>query len=192
MKIFETHCGDSIKSVIKNMLEVSKERNELVICEFNGAIAQINKYMSEEECYNLWNEALKIQSLAYRRSNEYKQTEIKREQEKIKDKETYDNLMNDFGKIDFTNKLEVLNWLKCITLLTDNSTINDKNYIIKNKFLELGYKSNVNCGKDYIRGDIENNYQYLIGQVLNGLQQAGAIHPILTELIPKFLEEYYK
>ena len=41
------------------MLEITKERNELVICEFNGAIAQINKYMSEEECYNLLNETLK-------------------------------------------------------------------------------------------------------------------------------------
>lgn len=192
MKIFESHCGYSVKSVIKNMLEIAKERNELVICEFNGAIAQINKYMSEEECYNLWNETLKIQSLAYRRSDEYKQIENRIKQERIKDKEMYDNLMNDFGKIDFTNKLEVLNWLKCIILLTDNSTINDKNYIIKNKFLELGYKSNVNCGKDYIKGDIENNYHYLIGQVLNGLQQSGAIHPILTVFIPKFLEEYYQ
>lgn len=192
MKISESHCGDDIKSIIKNMLEIAKERNELVVCEFNGAVAQINKHMSEEECYNLWTETLEIQGLAYRRSDECKQIEFKREQKRLKDKEMYDNLMIDFEKIDFTNKLEVLNWLKAITLLTDNSTINDKNYIIKNKFLELGYKSNINCGKDYIKGDIENNYQYLIGQVLNGLQQAGAIHPILTELIPKFLEEYYK
>lgn len=191
MEIFESHCGDNIKSVIKNMLELAKNSNELVICEFNGAIAQINKHMSEEECYNLWNETLKIQSLAYRKSDECKQIEIKRERERLKDKEMYDSLMGDFEKIDFTNKLEVLNWLKCITLLTDNSTINDKNYIIKNKFLELGYKSNVNCGKDYIKGDIENNYQYLIGQVLSGLQQVGAIHPILTVFIPKFIEEYY-
>lgn len=191
MKIFESRYGDNIKSVIKNMLDLAKNSNELVICEFNGVIAQVNKYMSEEECYNLLNEALKIRNLAYRRSNEYKQIEIRRNQERIKDKEMYDNLINDFEKIDFTNKLEVLNWLKCITPLTDNSTINDKNYIIKNKFLELGYKPNVKCEKDYINGDIENNYQYLIGQVLSGLQQVGAIHPILTVFIPKFIEEYY-
>ena len=93
MKIFESHCGDSIKSVIKNMLEIAKERNELVICEFNGAIAQINKYMSEEECYNLWNETLKIQSLAYRRSDEYKQIENRIKQVSNKVNELKENLL---------------------------------------------------------------------------------------------------
>ena len=86
MKIFESHCGDNVKNVIKNMSELAKNSNELVICEFNGVIIQINKYMSEEECYTLLNEALKIRSLAYRRSDEYKQIEIRRNQERIKDK----------------------------------------------------------------------------------------------------------
>lgn len=182
--------GQTIYTVIEEMVQLAKDTNDLVICEFNGIVIQATKYMSKEVVMDLYRHTKEAIWEAYYCSDEYFERRRLDEIKVMEKYEKYDMLMKDFEKLNFNDKFEVLNWIKSITLLTDMVEICRKNKEISDKFKDLRFVSGVNCGDAYIKGDIDNNYRYLIGQLISGIESTGYIHPIMTKFIEDFMKIY--
>ncbi|MDP1689811.1 MAG: hypothetical protein Q8L52_01230 [bacterium] len=88
-----------------------------------------------------------------------------------------DELIKHLDTLDFSDVGKVLEWCVAFEELSDTDverTVGDTNKIVA-KFAEHGYVPGMNTGAEYKEEDKENSAKYIIGQALDGLENAGFI-----------------
>jgi hypothetical protein len=137
-----------------------------------------------------WSDASNKRYEAYLASPECKAAEIKRAREVSANQKTVDSLMDKRPFIDFSNQMEVLNWLNELAPLSDDVGVHVPSSQILKHFKKNGYAPGVFCGDAFVKGDKNIHARYLAGQALSCLQSMGAIHPVFQSMFESWKKEF--
>lgn len=106
----------------------------------------------------------------------------KRNQDEIEAMEAErDRLMAVLPTLDFSNQVDVLDWLCAIQVPSDRSGVAVDSKTVLDAFGGHGLIAGANCGKDFDGESRDNFYRYIVGQGLSGLKDGPAIHGIINK-----------
>lgn len=175
--IYTPDAGDMVDHCCEEVARFSNIHQIDVLMSFNDWTYTAQPGQTGLELTKLYNEFRKEQSRKWQESDEGKEYLRKlKEQGKQRDVK-YTSLMKKWPKWqDFGS---VLQW--CAELEKTGFNIKDREKIL-NEFKSVGFSQDMNLGKFFKEDSRENYANYLIGQVLSGIQKGA---------IPQVFQHFY-
>lgn len=184
----ESQWGEHISSFAARLVRAADEHGTAKGI-FNEVEVVADRGASAEELCAQWDKKCEARHVAYINSPEGKAAAAKREADIAAAQEKHDGLVHDLTSLNFKDDVAVLDWLCAVQDCTDHvSVVTDKARILS-AFRAAGFEANANCGSAY-RGDRDNEFRYLVGQAMDGLETVaihGIIHKFVDDWKAKFI-----
>jgi hypothetical protein len=183
MDTISFHGGTPIESAAKELCSAAMARGRPVAGRFNGILLTASPADNPQEVVSRYDREADARAAAYRASSEGQAEESRRERERQSLQSEHDRLVSALPRLDFTNRVAVLDWLCALQPASDRIGVTVKRDTIIAAFWAKGFVAGVNCGADYREDDPDNAFRYLVGQALDGLKNGPAIHGILHKFV---------
>lgn len=102
-----------------------------------------------------------------------------------------DNAIVKLQSLDFTNQVEILDWICSIQDASDHTDVHTDSTFILMLFNMNGYLPDVNTGDEFDGDDPDNFARYIIGQALSGLRTVGVVHHVVTRFAGEWKNKFY-
>lgn len=203
------YCNSVIERAIKKLIRYEKTEKEIEMprfyFEFNGINVFFNPLTEDAAVLEKrYQELSQKRHEEYLRSDEYK----RRQEENAKEVDRYQKLLDEKGSqstIDsMIENLKVrtsmpytdfhvlcLYWFTDLANLCDRSGVvfHNKQYLI-DSMKTIGLVANMNTGDNYVKGDANNEFDYMLGQILDGFTESHAPPPVLNTYASKWIKTH--
>lgn len=190
---FEPKCGERIEQYAGRAINylamqmIAHDDCEVyLIGKFNNTEIVVTKMSTIESIVYNYYVRQEIAYYDYTQTDEYKVKKAAEEREVAELNAKAAKMIDEFYRIDKQNKSDLINWLVEFQPLTDDSRVRYNKMFVISELHKAGYVANMNCGPEFSTSD--KYADWIIGQCVDGLEQVGAIHPVVSY----FAKEYYK
>lgn len=190
MDTIEFSPGTHIERAAKELCAAAIQSGRTVAARFNDIELTARPNEGHAEVASRYYRAAEERAAAYRASPEGKEQEVRRERERAHLQSEHDTLVATLPRLDFTNRVAVLDWLCALQPATDRLGVTIEREKIVAKFEAEGFEAGANCGPDYRDDDSDNTFRYLVGQALDGLKNGPAIHGILHKFVAEWKAKF--
>jgi len=182
--------GTPIDEAAKELCAVAINSGTSVSGKFNGILLTASPTDDPASVVARYDQESEVRAAEYRASPEGREAEARSERERQTLQFEHDLLLSRLPRLDFTNRVAVLDWLCALQPASDRIGVIVKRDTIVAAFETKGFAAGVNCGSDYRPDDPDNTFRYLVGQALDGLKNGPAIHGILQKFVAEWKEKF--
>lgn len=179
------YWGLDIYSAVNNMVNVFNENGEKIENLFNGVTVVVDEDNNvPNDVVNNYFIELRKNEEERRNSKEYIEANLAKE-EKVKEwQDDADKLMVELEGLDFSNEVEVLDWIASIQGHTDDRRVNVDVTKIIDVFMKVGIRPIAGIDDDKKREEMYNikgkHAMMIISQSLDMLIKVGSIHHMVV------------
>lgn len=188
MLIYEGLPGEHISMSAKQSIELARRHNRKVLLKFNGVKVQVTKRLSVKHIEHTFHEMSDASCRRWRRSPAGRAYQAKRTAEIAEKQKTTNALLSVLP----ASKDQAISWLAEWIPLSNDIAVNSQIDTVCNHLLSLGFTPNQHVGDETLRNktaDRMKRIEWVAGQVVNMLQQAGCVHPMLGDFAHEITQE---
>lgn len=182
---YVTGAGEDITTAIKNSLKLSKRYDTETWFNFNDIIVKTNhKSDTPDSIYSEWKVRCELRSAKYTKSAEYQIKQDRIKNELLIKQSKLDSLVSNLNV--HMENVTLLRWLISFTECADHcGTTYDKEQVLE-IFNRMGFKEHMWVG--YLgEWTTSHEIEYVVGQVINCINQMGSPHPVTVTFCEKIL-----
>lgn len=182
--------GDHISTFAKEMVRHAIRQLAPVSAMFNDVILTAHPGTDPADIEAFYDQECQRQREAYLASDAGRREAAHRREEAVRRQAIHDDLVAGLASLLWADDIAVLRWWDTLAEAVDYVGVTVDRHTILSAFKLRGFIANANTGEDYNPHDRDNEFRYLVGQGLDGIERHSCPHPIIGDFIAKFIAKW--
>ncbi len=185
----EVLAGEHIDVTVQKLVAVATDHKVRAKAVFNDIPIAAYPHDDPSNVLRKWMSKFDRRRIAYANSAEGVEAEARHAAEVRRMQSLVHELMQELATLDFS-EAATLDWMARLQEPSDYVSVDVPVGEILMIFERHGLVPNMNVGDNFRDGDQRNEFEYIIGQCLNGLDEYGAIHHIVHKFVDDWRSRY--